>query len=241
MKTEQLELLRKHRITIPESVKCEVYSATELFNFLGKNNGLTEEFIYNNENPLAVQLPVYTASYEPIGYIPIDSTKNGNSLKVCTGETIIIFRQGYAGLMYIPKDEMFFASEHTIPIQVKVELKHVLNQHWFAKYYQPEILHYVTGKADSGNFSALAFEKMSFLIPEREWQDETALLYLELDKELDKISNNISGLSLSKPSKGLSDAELVAKYETGANVDFPKAIKKMSKSPSPTTLSKRKK
>ena len=182
MTPEQLELLKKYRITIPENIKCKKYKAGELFDFLEKNNGLTEEFIYNNENPLAVQVPVYTASYEPIGYLPIDSTKNGKPLKKCIGETIILFRQGYAGLMYIPKDNMFFASEHTIPIKVKEELKGVLNQHWFAKYYQPEVLHFVTGKADLGNYSQLAFEKKTFLIPERTWQDETAKLYLQLEK-----------------------------------------------------------
>lgn len=244
MTPEQLELLKKYRISIPETVKCEYYPASELFNFLEKNNGLTEEFIYNNENPLSpLQLPVYTASFEPIGYLPFDSTKDGKPLKTCNGEVIVIFRQGYAGEMYIPKEDMFFVSEHTIPIQVKAEYKDVLNQHWFAKYYQPEVMHYVTGKADSGNFSALAFDKMGFLIPERWWQDECAQLYLELDKELAKVGKTISGLSINveKSGKGLSDAELAAKYDTGEEVNFGTAIQKMAKSPSPTTVSKNKK
>ena len=198
-----LALLSKYRITIPLNVRCESYSANELFNFLGKNNGLTEEFIYNNENPLSLQLPVYTASYIPIGYLPIDAKKGNSSLKTCNGEVIIIFRQGYAGLMYIPKEKMFFASEHTIPIQIKKEYSKMLNQHWFAKYYQPDVMHYVTGKADSGNFSQLAFEKMNFLIPERSWQDECAELYLKLEKELQQVSTNISQISLFTPSKAL--------------------------------------
>ncbi|MES2425358.1 MAG: hypothetical protein V4560_00245 [Bacteroidota bacterium] len=226
MKPEQLELLIKQRISIPANVKCEEYPAKRLFEFLGKNNGLTEEFIYNVENPLTVQLPVYTASYEPIGYIPIDAAINGKPLKKCIGETIIIFRQGYAGLMYIPKEEMFFASEHTIPIQVKKEFKEELNQHWFAKYYQPEVMHYVTGKADSGNFSKLAFEKMNFLIPERKWQDKCAKMYIELETELNKVRENISGLSLTKIEKkdnGSSDEELVEKYESG-RIDLGKTL-----------------
>jgi len=243
MTPEQLELLKKYRVSIPASVKCETYPAGDLFNFLEKNNGLTEEYIYNNENPLsALQLPVYTASFEPIGYLPFDSTKDGRPLKICNGEVIILFRQGYAGLMYIPNETMFFASEHTIPIQVKDEYKDVLNQRWFAKYYQPEVMHYVTGKADSGNFSALAFERMNFLIPERWWQDECAEMYLELEDELNKITKNISGLSISeKPKgKGLTDAELAAKYDTGEKVDFDGALKSMAKSPSKFALAKKK-
>lgn len=201
MTPDQLELLKKYRIKIPATIKCDTLKADELFNFLGKNNGLTEEYIYNNENPLSLQLPIYTASYEPIGYVPIESTKNGRPLKICNGEVIIIFRQGYAGLMYIPEEKMFFASEHTIPIQVKPKYKDILNQHWFVRYYQPEVLHYVTGKADSGNYSQLAFEKMVFTIPEKWWQDECAEMYLELESELSKITKNISGLSVHEKSE----------------------------------------
>lgn len=240
MTPEQLEILKKYRITIPESVKCKEYKAAVLFDFLGKNSGLSEEFIYNNENPLTVQLPVYTASYEPIGYLPIDATKDGEPLKICQGETIIIFRQGYAGLMYIPKEDMFFASEHTIPIQVKAALRNELNQYWFIKYYQKDILHYVTGKADSGNYSALAFEKLNFLIPERKWQDKCAELYRQLDEELNKVASNISSLSLNKTSKkGLSDEEMIEKYEAG-KVNMRRASKSMIRKPAPG-IEKRKK
>jgi hypothetical protein len=242
MTPEQLDLLKKYRISIPENVECVLYEASELFNFLEKNNGLTEEYIYNNENPLSIQYPVYTASFEPIGNLPFDSYKDDRPLKVCNGEVIIIFRQGYAGLMYIPQEKMFFASEHTIPVQVKDEYKDILNQHWFAKYYQPEVMHYVTGKADSGNFSALAFEKMAFLIPERDWQDKCAELYLELEAELNNIGMNIKNLSIGKShNKELTDKELIEKYDTGKKVDLDKSLKKMAKAPSPTTLSKQKK
>lgn len=44
-----------------------------------------------------------------------------------------------------------------------------------------------------------------------------------------------------KKPKGLTDKELVKKYDTGKKVDFDKALKQMSKTPSPTTLSKQKK
>lgn len=45
----------------------------------------------------------------------------------------------------------------------------------------------------------------------------------------------------SKIKKGLTDKQLVAKYDTGKNVDFDKAIKRMSKTPSQSSLSKQKK
>jgi hypothetical protein len=109
---------------------------------------------------------------------------------------------------------MFFASEHTIPIQVKEEYKNILNQRLFVQYYQPDVMHYVTGKADSGNFSELAFKKMTFIIPEKTWQDKCAGLYLELITELNKITDNISRLSINKSqSNNLSDNELIEKDE----------------------------
>lgn len=42
-------------------------------------------------------------------------------------------------------------------------------------------------------------------------------------------------------AKGLTDKELVRKYDTGKQVNFDKALRSMAKSPSPTTLSKAKK
>jgi hypothetical protein len=44
-----------------------------------------------------------------------------------------------------------------------------------------------------------------------------------------------------KDNKELTDKELIEKYDTGKKVDFDKKLKQMSKTPSPTTLSKLKK
>ncbi len=44
-----------------------------------------------------------------------------------------------------------------------------------------------------------------------------------------------------KKTNGLNDKELVKKYDTGKLVNFDRALKLMSKAPSPTTLSKQKK
>ncbi len=52
---------------------------------------------------------------------------------------------------------------------------------------------------------------------------------------------DIDDLEVSKNNNVLSDKELIEKYDTGEKVNFDKALKKMSKSPSPTTLSKQKK
>lgn len=38
--------------------------------------------------------------------------------------------------------------------------------------------------------------------------------------------------------KGLTDQQLISKYDTGEMINFEKGIKRMSKTPSPTTLSK---
>lgn len=59
-----------------------------------------------------------------------------------------------------------------------------------------------------------------------------------------KEVNYIKPKSNSKPKKantGLSDEELIKKYDTGKSVNFDTALKNMGKTPSPTTLSKQKK
>jgi restriction endonuclease S subunit len=188
--------LRQLRIAIPSHIECNSYSTSEVFDFLEKNNGLTEEFIYNNTNPGSTQYPIYSASYEPIGYLPTDTVKNGERLKVCGTGTIIIFRQGYAGLMYIPSEAPFFASEHTIPIRPKESFRNKLNPYWFIRYYEPEVLHYVTGKADSRNFSGLAFKKVPLLLPKKSWQDKCAELYRVMDSKLAELEDAIRGLSV---------------------------------------------
>ena len=48
--------LKKNRIAISENLECDSYPITQVFDFLEKNSGLTEEFIYNNTNPLLKQL-----------------------------------------------------------------------------------------------------------------------------------------------------------------------------------------
>jgi restriction endonuclease S subunit len=189
--------LKKVRITIPPNLECDSHTTTEVFDFLERNSGLTEEFIYNNTSPVSNQLlPVYSASYKPIGYLPFDTVKNGKPLKVCEGNVIIIFRQGYAGKMYIPDEDRFFASEHTIPIRVKESFQSRVNINWFVKYYEPEVLRYVTGKADSGNFSELAFKKIPLLLPPRCWQDECAALYDQMDKKLKDLEMTLAELSV---------------------------------------------
>ena len=181
--------LTKVRIAIPPGMLCECHSSGEVFDFLEKNQGLTEEFIYKYTNPAVDQLPVYTASYEPIGFLPKDMP-----LHISSGEVIIIFRQGYAGKMYIPRHQEFFASEHTIPIRVKPEFVDRLNQYWFVHYYEQEVLHYVTGKADSRNFSELAFEKVTVLLPPKDWQDECAQLYKQMDENILALQDTIDHL-----------------------------------------------
>ena len=41
--------------------------------------------------------------------------------------------------------------------------------------------------------------------------------------------------------EGLTDKQLIEKYDKGGVVNFDRALKKMSQSPSPTTISKQKK
>ena len=45
------------RISIPNDISCTSHNSEDVFDFLDKNMGLTEEFIYNNTNAISDQIP----------------------------------------------------------------------------------------------------------------------------------------------------------------------------------------
>jgi len=86
----------------------------------------------------------------------------------------------------------------------------------------------------------LSPNKLSILLNKNSQINTLKKQYVEQEEQLSDIISEFSSKYEMTKTKGLSDLELIAKYDTGKEVNFDKALKEMAKSPSQTTLSKQK-
>lgn len=148
---------------------------------LPKNQGLTEEFIYLNEDPTKEQIPIYTSSYDILGYLPEGTLKDGESLEVNSGESIIVFRKGKAGSMFFVNNKKYIACENAIPFQINEEYKDKVLLKWFYYTYRKIFLNMVTSKADNATFNLDFLQRLSIDIPKIEIQKRIIQKYEMLE------------------------------------------------------------
>lgn len=155
---------------------------------LPKNQGLTEEFIYLNEDPTKEQIPIYTSSYDVLGYLPEGTLKDGEPLEVNSGESIIVFRKGKAGSMFFVNDKKYIACENAIPFQISEEYKDKSDSKkdkvllkWFYYTYRKIFLNMVTSKADNATFNLDFLQRLKIDIPKREIQERIIQKYEMLE------------------------------------------------------------
>ncbi len=166
---------------------------------LPKNQGLTEEFIYLNEDPTKEQIPIYTSSYEILGYLPDGVIKDGEPLNVNSGESIIVFRKGKAGSMFFVNDEKYIACENAIPFQISEEYRgedkdKVVLLKWFYYTYRKIFLNMVTSKADNATFNLDFLTRLKIDIPKKEIQERIIKKYEMLESLEEDIKNVFSKL-----------------------------------------------
>jgi len=160
---------------------------------LPKNQGITEEFIYLNEDPSKEQIPIYTSSYEILGYLPEGILKDGEPLEINHGDSIIVFRKGKAGSMFYVNDKKYIACENAIPFQIGDEYKEskankekVVLLKWFYYTYRKIFLNMVTSKADNATFNLDFLTRLKIDIPKKDIQDKIIIKYEMLESlELD--------------------------------------------------------
>ncbi len=170
-----------HTISRVDIVERQVLLSNAL-KLLPKNSGITEEFIYLNEDPNKNQIPIYTSSYKILGYLPSDTTRNGKLLKINSGESVIVFRKGKAGTMFYVNDDQYIACENAIPFQISDEYKDKIFIKWFYYTYRRIFLNLVTSKADNATFNLDFLNRLTIDIPKIDLQKRIVEKYEMLER-----------------------------------------------------------
>jgi len=157
--------------------KDEIIAKDRLSNFFiihGGNNGLTEEFIYenlpNNEIEKIKILTSSTLDRTAMGFININSRPYGKKLKIFNGPAIIIARNGYAGTMTYISEGKFTINDHAYVLEIKQAWIHKILFEWILIEYQELFWRIVTSKSDNATFSKEYAERQIISIPIKEEQ-----------------------------------------------------------------------
>lgn len=175
--------------------KGEISKLKDIFHFRGGNSGLTEKFIYSNQpSEDSDGIPIFssaTLKANMMGEISRTAKPGGRRLKLFKGPSILVARNGYAGIMtYIEEDE-FTTNDHAYVLSPKKEWEDRINQRWFIHQYQGLFYTLVTSKSDNATFNKYYAEKQEVRIPDKEsFQDMVAGRLLRIDN----IVTHLEGL-----------------------------------------------
>lgn len=210
--TIKKEIEHNHTISRVDIIDRDV-PLSNVLRALPKNSGLTEEFIYLNDDPKKERLPIYTSSYEILGYLPKDTMKDGEPLQINKGESVIVFRKGKAGTMFYSKVKEYIASENSIPFQIKDEYKVRIKDgvkvgvelKWFYYTYRKIFLNMVTSKADNATFNLDFLDRLYIDIPKAEIQERIIEKYEmleDLEKDINNVMANLKDIEFSSIKEG---------------------------------------
>ncbi|HVI69386.1 MAG TPA: N-6 DNA methylase [Magnetospirillaceae bacterium] len=209
--TSKLSALIKRANEINESIKHNhtiksvditerQASLKDVLELLPKNSGITEEFIYLNEDPSKPQIPIYTSSLKVLGYLPEDTLKDNKPLAINRGASVIVFRKGKAGTMFYADDERYIACENAIPFQIKKTYQGKVLIKWFYYTYRKIFLNLVTSKADNATFNLEFLDRLFIDIPRKEIQERIIEKYEmleELEKDIQEVTTILKNIEFS--------------------------------------------
>jgi hypothetical protein len=146
----------------------------KVFDIVGGNNGLTDEFIYNNQPINEVErIPIFSgATLEEnfMGYVSKSAKLNDNDLRIFEGPAILVSRKGCAGQMsYMPKGQ-FTINDDAYVMNLKQEYVHKVDLKWFVNCYQTLFSNIVTSKSGNATFNKEYAERQLIQIPKRDDQ-----------------------------------------------------------------------
>jgi len=178
-----------------------------IFQFVGGNSELTEEFIYNNQpNFEDEKIPVYSSSTQLtnfMGYISNKARPNDKKLKIFDEPCILVSRNGYAGRMSFIPSGAFAVNDHAYVMILKDEWEKKIDLRWFVYQYQELFQNLVTSKSDNATFNKEYAEKQKVIIPT--YKDQT-----KISRELSKLDDNIDMLNnIVGQIDGLLQAEIM--------------------------------
>lgn len=181
--TSILELIR---VEIPKVEIFEVGKASKFFDVHSNSQNLTEEFLYAHQPVSNQTVPIYATSDKSIGKIDLDvALEQGYNL--IEGSAIIVARKGYAGRLFVVRDEKFIVHEDAYPIKPKENYLDKINLDWFANHYNEEFQANRTSAWGIGDFPRTRFNNMKITLPKIEFQSKVAELYLRRKIQIEQI------------------------------------------------------
>jgi hypothetical protein len=172
-----------------------------IFNILGGNSDLTEEFIYHNlpdnDDDKIEILTGATLEISAMGFVSKKAKPNNKKLKIFEGPAILVVRKGIAGKMtYIPKGS-FTTNDDAYALTPKKAWKDKINLEWFINEYQNLFFKIVTSKSDNATFSKEYAERQIIQLPHIDEQNriiQKLASVKNLIQKLNEMENKIDRL-----------------------------------------------
>lgn len=181
-------MLEAARVRIEESDIEERGLVERVFDFLDNNGGLTEEFLYQHQPVTIDPIPVYATNIQPIGRLDRAVAVQYNLAILC-GPAIVVARKGYAGRLFVVRDQEFIVQEDAYAIVPKSAYIKNLNLDWFAAHYSEEFQGLRTSDDGIGDFPRVLLRSRSIIIPKLNVQERLADLYRRRDELMIAINS----------------------------------------------------
>ena len=185
-------LINKEISTNYKEYQTKNQKVSTIIDCMGGNQGLTEEFIYQNlqnQNEKYIVLSSATDDKTMMGLIPMCKL-NGNYIKVFRDrEGLLVTRNGKAGqTKFLPKGN-YTINDHGYILYKKNSCNYDVNLQWFALQYKEDFLSYASN-SDNGTWNKTGFFNSVIIdIPEKQEQENIVALYNKALEYLNNIKN----------------------------------------------------
>jgi len=182
----EVSILELIRVKTPDDKIHDTGKAQNFFDVLANSQNLTEEFLYAHQPVSNNTISIYATSEKAIGKLDKDVAEQ---FTIIDGPAIIVARKGYAGRLFVIRDEKFIVHEDAYPIKAKEEFKDLINLDWFALHYNEEFQANRTSAWGIGDFPRTRFKNMPVIIPKINFQNEVSELYLSRKEYIESIKD----------------------------------------------------
>ena len=185
----------------------------QFFKIEGGNSGLTEDFIYLNQpkSPES-EIIIYSSSTQEntaLRKVDKDAKIKNKKIKIFSGESIIVARNGKAGSMTYLECGNYTMNDHAYIIQVRDLYKEQINIKYIINGLRKEIESCITSdKQGNRTFNKTLFEEAIVEFPDIEVQNDELNEYEKLyniKKIIERSINNIVVLLNSIPKCNFGD------------------------------------
>jgi len=159
--SNKIKLLSQKDLIISKKFNGGESPASDIFEFISGNSGLTEEFIYSrmnlNESKRYKILSSSTMDRTYMGEIPLCKLPNGRELNFFEDkEGILVIRNGKAGkLIYLPKGN-YTLNDHAYILSLNKKYQGRIILEWILYQYQ-NLFYEFSSSSDNGTWNKTAF------------------------------------------------------------------------------------